>query len=334
MEAFVKRKVFYNKHIFLEKTLPKEGELLVKVGDMVRPFDILGYTYLSLNSKDLKLPAGSKLQVSDGEAVAFDQVLSRKKKFLKNEEIRAPFSGVVQIKSNSALAVHTPAEKFNLVSGIEARVVKVLDKLSVLLETDAVVVSGVWACGVECVGEIKILENGAETLKTKDLSADDLGKILVYFGYVPEPVLQKAKTVGVVGVVCGSVEMSQHSCPINVIVTEGFGPALMPKGLRSFLTSLSVRTAVISPERRRLIIPGLRDGVFPEEETNPHSCEIKPGMTVQILVWPYFGQEAEVVEIIGPYAFESGIRADAISVKLSGSGEVVKIAAVNVLILD
>lgn len=334
MEAFVKRKIFYNKRVFLEKTLPKEGELLVKVGDLVKPFNILGYTYLSLNSRDLKLPKGSKVLVADGESVSFDQVIARKKRFIKTDLVRAPFSGIVQIKPDNVVTVHSPAEKFNLVSGIEAKVVKVLEKLSVLLETDAVVVSGVWACGTESVGEIKILDNGSNVLKTKELSADDLGKILIYSGYVPDPVLQKAKTMGVVGFICGSVELTAHSCPINVLATEGFGPATMPKNLRTFLSSLSVRTAVISPGRKCLIIPGLKEEKFPEEGGNPRVYEIKPGMVVQILVWPYFGQEAEVLEIIGSYTFESGIKTDALSVKLLGSGEVVKIATVNVLILD
>lgn len=334
MEAFVKKKIFYNKRLFLEKTLPKEGEITVKPGDLVRPFDILGYTYISLNKKELKYPLGAKIMVSDGEPVVYDQVLVSKKRVFKSEQVKAPFSGIVKIDSGSKLYLYSPAEKFNLVSGIEAKVVKVIEKLAVLLETEAVIVGGVWSCGVESVGEIKIIENGNHTLNSKDLDAEDLGKILVYFGYVPESVLQKAKTIGVVGFVCASVENASHTCPINVLATEGFGPAVMSKNLRSFLSSVAVRTAVISPQRKQLIIPGLRDEKFPSEETTPEIREIKSGDLVQILVWPYFGQEAEVLDILGEHTFESGIRTEVISVKLTDSRETVKIPAVNVLILD
>ena len=334
MEAFVKRKVFYNKRVFLEKTLPKEGEIQVRVGDLVKPFDILGFTYLSLNSRDLKLPEKSRLLVADGEAVSFDQVLAERKGFIKKDIVRAPIAGLVQVNSVSSISINSPAEKFNLISGIEAKVVKVLDRLSVLLETDAVVVSGVWSCGTECVGEIKIIDNDGSYLKTRDLSVDDAGKVIVYFGYVPDPVLQKARTIGVVGVVCGSIELKEHACPINLLATEGFGPTVMPRSLRNFLSSLNLRTAVISPERKTLIIPGLKEETFPEEGGNPRALELKPGMTVQVLVWPYFGQEATVLETLGPHTFESGIASDAVSVKLIETGEEVKISVVNVLILD
>jgi hypothetical protein len=108
----------------------------------------------------------------------------------------------------------------------------------------------------------------------------------------------------------------------------------MPRSLRNFLSSLNLRTAVISPERKTLIIPGLKEETFPEEGGNPRALELKPGMTVQVLVWPYFGQEATVLETLGPHTFESGITSDAVSVKLIETGEEVKISVVNVLILD
>lgn len=334
MEAFVKRRIFYNKHIFLEKTLPKEGEILVKSGDKVLPFNVLGHTYLSLSSRDVKLPPGTKIMVADGEKVSFDQVLAVKKKFFGKEEVRSPFSGIVQLKPDGVVAVHSPAERFNLVSGIEAKVVKVCDKISVLLETDAVIVRGVFAQGCESVGEVKLIENGSDVLKTKELSADDLGKILVFPGFVPGPVLQKAKTVGVAGIVCGSLESVAGVYPTNILATEGFGPAMMPQSLRNFFSALSVKTAVISPERLSLIIPGLSGEKFPQDEGEAGPVPLKPGASVQILSWPYFGQEAQVVGILGPHTFESGITAEAVSLKLAQTSEKAIMAVANILILE
>lgn len=334
MEAFIKKRVFYNKRIFLEKTLPKEGEILVKVGDKVLPFNVLGLTYLSLASKDVAIPRGSKLMVADGEKVSFDQVLSVKKKFLGRQEVRCPFSGVVEVRPDGGVTVHCPVEKFNLVSGIEAKVVKVCEKLSVLLETDAVVVRGIWAVGSESVGEVKYLENGGEILKTKDLNADDLGKIIIFAGFVSAAVLQKAKAVGVAGIVCGTLESVSGSYPVNIMTTEGFGPARMPASLRQFFSSLPSKTAVLSPQRRSLLIPGLPGEKFPSEEASTGPVQIKPGATVQILSWPYFGQEARVVNLLGPHAFESGIVAEAVSLKLTPSAEEIIMAAANILILE
>lgn len=318
----------------MEKTLPKEGNISVKAGDLVKPFDILGYTFLSLNKRSLSVPQGARIMVGEGESVTYDQVLSKKTRFLRSIILRAPFAGIVHIDSDLQLSLFSPAEKFNLVSGIEARVVKTVEKLSVLLETEAVVINGVWSYGVEAVGEIKIIDTGGQSLTTKDLGADDLGKIVVFYGYVSESVMQKAKTIGVAGIVCASLEKFDHSFPLSVLCTEGFGPAFMPKKLREYLVSFSVRTAVVSPMRQQLIIPGIKDEGLPVEEEMVGRREILPGMLVQVLAWPYFGQEAVVTEIIGDYLFESGISVPALSVRLIESQDLIKIPVENVLILD
>lgn len=334
MEAFVKRKIFYNKQVFLEKTLPKEGEILVKKDDHVRSFDILGRTFISLNKKNFKLPPGAKILVGEGESVSYDQILAKKRSYFRTWSVRSPFAGTVKINGPSELELCSPAEKFNLVSGIDARVFKVIDKLSVLLSTDAVVVEGVWATGGETVGEMKIIDNGGQVLETRDLGADDLGKIIVYYGCVSENALKKSKALGVVGFICASLENSDKNLGVNVLVTEGFGPALMPGKLRQYLSEFSLRTAVISPDRKQLIIPGAQAGILSLDDPVPQSQEIKKGDHVQILVWPYFSQEAEVLEIINDFVFESGISAPALSLKLPLGQETVKIPVENVLILD
>lgn len=330
----MKRRVFYNKRVFLEKTLPLEGQILVKPGDLVKSFDILGNTFLSRDSKEFNLPPRVKVLVQDGESVAYDQVLAKKPGLLRSLKFRAPFAGTVRVESNTLLKLIAPAEKFNLVSGIEARVVRVVDKLSVLLETEAIVVNGVWGAGDESVGELKVIDNGGQVLTTKDLGADDLGKILVFFGFVSESVLQKAKTVGTAGIVCASLEKSVQSYPLTVLATEGFGPASMPKKLREYLLSFSLKTGVISPARRQLIIPGLRDEKLPNSDETETRKEVSAGIVVQVLVWPYFGQEAEVVEVLGESTFGSGIRAPSLSIRLLETRDLITIPLVNVLILD
>lgn len=318
----------------MEKTLPKEGEMLVKRGDLVRSFDILGQTFISLNKKNLMLPPGAKIMVEDGDSVSFDQILAIKRSFLRTWSLRSPFSGTIKIKDRSALEISSPPEKFNLVSGIEARVYKVVEKLSVLLETDAVVVDGVWASGVEAVGELKIIDNGGQLLETRDLGADDLGKIIVFSGCVTQSALKKSKALGVVGFVCASLENSEENPALNVLVTEGFGPAFMPRKLWQYLSPSSLRTAIISPGRKQLIIPGFKEETLGEENVSAKTQELKIGILVQVLAWPYFGQEAEVLELIGDFIFESGLSAPALLLKLINNNENVKMPVENVLILD
>lgn len=307
---------------------------MVKPGDLVKSFDVLGNTFLSRTSKEFNLPPGAKVLVQDGEAVAYDQILAKKVGFLRSLKFRAPFAGTVRLESNTFVRLISPPEKFNLISGIEARVVKVVEKLSVLLETEAIIVEGVWGAGEESVGELKVIDNGTGLLTTKDLGADDLGKIIIFFGFVSEGVLQKAKTVGAAGIICASLQKLDQSYPLTVLATEGFGPTSMPRKLREHLLSFSLRTGVISPVRRQLIVPGLKDENLPSTELIGSKKEILPGSLVQVLVWPYFGQEGEVVEVLQESTFGSGIRAPSLSIRLLTTHDLITVPSVNVLILD
>ncbi|MCL5004025.1 MAG: hypothetical protein M1352_02010 [Patescibacteria group bacterium] len=333
MEAFVKKQVFYNPRVFLEKTLPKEGEILVKVGDRVKPFDVLGFTYVSLTRQRLSVPKDGKILVAEGEKVSYNQPLVKIRRFLGSHEIKSPIPGTVNLLSKAELEIISEPEKYNLISGIEAEAVKIVPRLSVLLKSEATVVRGVWACGQEKAGEVKILKATNEELRTSDLSADDFGKILVFPGALSDAVLKKAKMVGVAGIVCASVESGSKSCQTNLLLTEGFGTAFMTKELADFLATVAVRTAVISPQRRQLLVPGLALDRSVLDEEYPARAEIVKGSRVQILNWPYFGQVGRVSEILESYKFESGLIEPALSVTLENKEEV-WVPAVNVLILS
>lgn len=335
-ETFVKKQVFYRPQVFLEKTLPKEGEILAKEGDLVKPFDILGYTYVSPLQRQLKIPPGSKILVSQGEDVVLGQVLAKKSGFIGGQEFKAPIAGAVSLKDDR-IEISSSPEKFNLVSGIEAKVVKVIAKLACLLVTEATYVKGVWAGGQEAVGEVKVIQKGGEVIRQTDLSPSDVGKILIYPGFVPLSILQKAKALGVAGFVCASAEVSlktPEGCPINLLLTEVFGSLRMPSSLFSFFESLTLRTAVISPPRRQLIIPGYRLEKTSEESGFPPIGTIEKGLRVQILVWPHLGEEAQVTEVLGDSTFESGVKTSAVLVKLAATGKTLKVATSNILILE
>lgn len=333
MEAFVKRQVFYNQKFFLEKRLPKSGEVLVRVGDVVKPFDVLGFTYVSRLARKVLVPVGARLLVSEGEMVTADQVLAVRPGFIKKQEILAPLAGTVQLKDRE-LTVLSPPEKFNLVSGIAARVAKVYGKLAVLLEASGTSLKGVWSCGVETVGEIKVLETGGEALKASHLEAQAAGKILVFPGLVSLVVLNKARALGAAGFVCASLELEDKSCPLNVLVTEGFGPAVMPTRLKFFLSTLKIRAALISPARQELIIPDLKIESTTFEPDLPWRRSLNKGDLVQVLNWPHFAQEAEVRQILNDFRFESGINAPTVLVRLIKSGQEVHVPVTNVLLLE
>lgn len=335
MEAFLKRQIFYSPMVFLEKTLPKEGEIVVKVGDRVAPFDILAHTYVSLSHKSLRLPPGAKVLVDDGETVAAGQVLARKNRFIGAEVLRAPHSGRVKISEDKMnLKVFSSPERFNLVSGIEAKVAKIVPKLSLLLQAPATLVQGVWGLGPEVVGELQVLEETSRLSLSRGLGPESVGKIIVCPGFVNDIFLQKAKALQVAGVVGAAFENKTDRSFLTVLVTEGFGKAVMPQKLARSLKRAELKTAVISPARRQLIIPDYREPGATLTVNLAESREVAVGDRIQILNWPYFSEEAVVEERLGETLFESGIRAESLRVKRAKNGEVIKIPASNVVLLD
>lgn len=330
MEAFVKRQVFYSKKVFFERTLPKAGEILVKVGDLVKPFDILGFTYVSPLSRRLSLAAGSRVSISDGEEVSLGQVVALKPGFWFREKVKAPIAGRAEVTGDEIIIFSSP-EKFNLTSGIFAKVAKIVEKRSCLLETEASLVRGVWACGLEVAGEIKVFET-SNALKVEDLSVTDLGKILVYPGLVPTVILQKARAMGVAAFVCAAIEESK-GCPLNVLVTEGFGAAQMSQKLVEMLRTLAVKTGIVSPERKEFIVPGFKLPGLKADEDVAEVVDLKIGQRVQIVAWPHFGAEAEVLKVLGITTFASGVASESALVKLGADGETLTVAASNILVL-
>ena len=128
MRVFVKKQVFYNHLVFLERTLPKEGEMAVRIGDLVKAFDVLGHTYLSRLAESVPVPKGAKIMVRDEEAIITGQVLFKKSGFVRREAYKAQHGGIVGLRENK-IEVYSQPEKFNLVSGIEAKVAKVIEKI-------------------------------------------------------------------------------------------------------------------------------------------------------------------------------------------------------------
>lgn len=302
-------------------------------------FDILGHTYVSLSRRRLELEKGAKIMVAEEEEVTSGQVLARGSGLFRPRLFRAPLSGTVHLEGDrSAIEVIGSPERFNLVSGIEAKVVKVVPKLSVLLQTAATIIQGVWGQGGEVVGEIRFRESKdpkAEAfLTTKDLGPEDVGKILIFPGFVPTSTLQKAKALGAVAVVCAGVEAALPEMSLPILVTEGFGLSLMTSRLIESFRAAVLKTAVVSVARRQVIMPNYQEAGLASAANFSESREVKVGDQIQILTWPYFSEEAITLRSLGAIRFESGIKAESWLVKRSKNGEEVKIPADNLLILE
>jgi len=179
------KKVYFTKKAFLERGLPQEGEIVCKVGDTVKPFDILGSTFVSLDKRSWRLSSKEwSIRVADGTSLSSGDILASKKNILpfKKEVIRMPFSGSVSIlvdKDVGQIDISSFPERYNLISGINAKVNKLIEKTSVLLETEAYIVKTASGVGKEVIGEIKTVGNFDTPLLLSQLSSELTGKIVI-----------------------------------------------------------------------------------------------------------------------------------------------------------
>src|SRR3989338_5772563 len=93
-------KVQYRKRTFFERRLPQSGELSCKVGDVVKPFDILGSTFVSVDKRAWRVSTAEwSVKVADGAALSSGDVILSKKSWLpiKRTVVAMPFSGTASV---------------------------------------------------------------------------------------------------------------------------------------------------------------------------------------------------------------------------------------------
>ncbi len=334
------KKVYFTKKAFFERGLPQEGEIVCKVGDTVKPFDILGSTFVSIDKRSWRLSSKEwSIKVADGTSLSSSDILASKKNIFsfKSEVIRMPFSGSVSIlidKDVARIDISSFPERYNLISGITAKVSKIIEKNSVLLETEAYIVKAVSGMGREVIGELKIVGNFDTPLLLSQLSPDLTGKIVIGGSYASNEVINKAQALSVSALVVGGISPLTQRVNFTILQTEGFGKIPINKKVWDYLQTAQLKTAIVVPSRRALIIPAEFGDYNNIGDCDQFVSALKVGSYVQIFTWPNFGFYGEVSEIgTKEIKLPSGIKDILVKVKLNG-GEVVEVPISNVGILE
>lgn len=333
------KKVYFTQKAFFERGLPQEGEIVCKVGDTIKPFDILGSTFVSLDKRFWRLNTKEwSIKVADGTSLSSGDILASKKNIFsfKKEVIRMPFSGSVSIlvdKNVGRIDISSFPERYNLISGITAKVNKVIEKSSVLLETEAYIVKVASGVGREVIGELKTVGAFDTPLLLSQLSGELTGKIVIGGSFASSEVINKAQALGVSALVVGGISPLPQRLNFTVLLTEGFGRIPISKKVWNYLQTAQLKTAVAVPARRQLIIPAEFGDDNNIGDSDQFVSPLKVGSYVQVFVWPNFGFYGEVAEVgTGPVKLPSGIEDILVKVKLE-TGEIVEVPVSNVGIL-
>lgn len=351
------------------RRLPIKGEVLVKVGDRVKPEDSIARASLPGPLQTIKLAEALGIEPKDavpffqlkiGDAVEEGQVVAQTKGFLmfKPKPIHSKHTGTIEAISDVTgnVLVREAPIPVEVSAYIEGTVVEVMPNEGAIVETRCAMIQGIFGVGGERTGEIRHAVAGHDQiLHADDIRSEDAGKILVGGGGVTYDAIMKASAVGVIGIVAGGIRDSdliqflgydigvaitgQEAISLSIVVTEGFGYLNMAQRTFDLLKSLEGQTASINGAtqiragviRPELIVPMAASAAAapPHEE----ALSLAIGTPIRVIREPYFGQLGNVTEL--PAALmvvESGTEVRVLKAQLIGGDEVV-VPRANVEIL-
>lgn len=354
-----------------ERVLPIEGEVLVKVGDLVDFNTVIAKTELPGDAEILNVTEILGVDPGDvfdktlkkvGESFNEGELLAQNIAFwgLIKKYVYAPFSGTIDSISGltGQVIVRQNDVPLEIDAYIKSKVVEILPNKGAIIETNAAFIQGIFGFGGENHGEIAIVVDSPDKVLTEDqIGPDHLGKIIVGGSAVTSRAYEKALELGVNGIVVGGLDVEdlieilgedigvaitgEENIEITVIATEGFG--LLPMSQRTFdlLKSLEGKMSALNGATQ------IRAGVLRPEIIIPYDTEedieikdesFSEGMTkgslIRVIRSPYFGEIAKVNSLpVELQKVESGSTVRVIELELD-DGSIVLVPRANVEIIE
>ena len=320
-------KILSKTKLIINRILPMKGNVHFKVGEMVKSQDIVASTEIPGNvqmvnvSKKLNIEPDNVLDcmlVELDESIIKDQVIAENKGVfgLFKQQLKSPINGtlanVSEITGQAIIA--EPPIPVEVDAYISGKIIDVIDAEGVIIETEGVMIQGILGIGGENRGELKVLTKSPKDELTLDMILPDhKGKIIVGGSFMDHEVFEKAKQVGVSGIITGGFDYQNLSRILgyslgvaitgsekigpSLMITEGFGNISMADRTYDLLKdnedkyaslngSTQIRAGVIRPE---LVIP-LEDISLEEKSLTDLDMTISEGSLVRIIREPYFGQ--------------------------------------------
>ena len=351
------------------RSLPVKGEILVQPGAEVSARDIVARAELPGDLLILRLPEkmgldadevlqGLKIKAGDKLSQG-DLICERSGLFgLMKSRFFAPSAGDVEFISAKTghLGLRAASRRVEVSAYLSGRVVEVDPGKSLIIEASATLVQGIFGVGGERSGVLKRLAAAAdEMVQPQHIPADAKGLVL-FGGASPSlEALRQAATAGAVGFVCGSIDdralsgflgydigiamTGDENISMTVILTEGFGSMPMSQRALDLLLAsegklavlngaTQVRAGAVRPEVIICQPPSAADrGSIPEID---EAGVLKRGARIRIVRHPYFGMEAEVLDLPQePERIETGATTRILRAKLL-DGRAVSVPRANV----
>lgn len=351
------------------RRLPILGEVLVNLGDTVSAETIVARTKIPGDPETVNVANKLGLEPEDvpefmlkkeGDTVKKGEIIAMKTSFfgLFKSNLESPIDGTIDIISpiTGQVTLRRPPVPIEIDAYIPGKVIEIIDREGVVVQTHAALVQGIFGVGGERQGVLKMaVKDPNEVLTADKITPDMKGCVVVGGSLVTLDAIQKADQVGAVGIVAGGIIdrdlvsflgydigvaiTGQEDINLTIIMTEGFGQIRMADKTFELLRSLDGKIASINGATQ------IRAGVMrPEivvaldEEKEIHDTVFSGGMDVgtpiRIIREPYFGLLGTIVELPPELQqVESGTKARVLKAKLE-NGEIVTVPRANVELIE
>lgn len=289
------KNITYQKDIFLERALPSKGKVLLNTGEQVNSYSKIGFSKNSIREilipVDLKIAKNSfkQKQYKIGDLVAYG----------KNKYLFAPFDGYLENRGKINVLVKDP-EDYWLISGVSGEVANVIPSRSVLIKTSGFELKFFATSTPICEGVLEVLPNPSELIEIEYMDKyirNGLGKIVYTGDFLRKEMLLKAIEIGCEGLITSSCDRETLKIAKEnnffVGVLSGFGRIPLREKTWKFLKTFKSKYSIIREGSNNLFISELHSDYKNENSF----VNLKVGLPVVVLDYPYFGWEGVVTAI-------------------------------------
>ena len=324
-------KILSHTKVNINRLLPLKGVVHFKVGDVVKADDIVASTEIpgnvqmvnianKLNVDPENVPECMLVKIDD--AITKDQIIAENKGIfgLFKSQVKSPVDGILaNISEVTGQVIFSEPPIPVSVDAYTSGIVKdVIEAEGVMIETEGVLVQGILGIGGENRGELVVVTNSSNEELTEDMILDNhKGKILVGGAFLTKKTFDKAREVGVAGIVSGGFDYESLSKILgyslgvaitgseeigpSLIITEGFGKIAMADKTYNLLKdnehrfasingSTQIRAGVIRPE----ILISFEAHLKNSDKIKKLDMAISENSQVRIIREPFFGKVGKV----------------------------------------
>ncbi len=318
------------------RVLPLKGEVLAKVGDRVKPDDVVARTMLpgsvspinvanklGIPPEDIEMVMLKKNgdKIKENEPIAMSKTL-----FIFKNYCHATINGTIESISHVTGQVLQRGEPVpvEVKAYLEGEVTEVIPNEGVIVTCMGAFVQGIFGIGGETYGKIQIATPDNKTILTDDLINESLsGKVVIGGSQVTAAALKKAISIGAKGIVTGGFDdkdlrdflgydigvaiTGSEEIGLTLVVTEGFGQINMARKTFDLLKNhegemacingaTQIRAGVIRPE---VVIPSKTESSY-EEVAETTIVGLQAGSPIRVIRHPYFGWLGTVTDLPSP----------------------------------